>query len=104
MTKPVSNPNLCKAWALAWRRSQECFVILPLADLLRQNLREHFCVGTEESDWRLLGLGEREADLQVLQARLEAAMDEPLSGGDLLAKFSASPMRREAKTAELLVR
>jgi len=100
MTKPASIPNLSKAWALTWQRSRECFVILPLADLLRQNLRDHFCVGTEESDWRLLGLSEREGDLQVLQARLEAAMDEPMSGGDLLAKFSSSPVRREARIME----
>lgn len=71
--------------------------MLPLADLLRLNLRTYFGVGTEANDWLVLGMADDEETLRILRERLEEAMDEPIAGGDLLAQFSAVQLRYQAK-------
>ncbi len=71
--------------------------IRPLAEVLRENLQSYLRAESEGHDAIMLGLAEHEADLRALQARLEAAMDEPVPGGDPLARFSIGALRHQAK-------
>ena len=86
-----------QGWVLLWSHAEQAFSIRPLAAVLRENLQSYLRAESEGHDAIMLGLAEHEADLRALQARLEAAMDEPVPGGDPLARFSIGALRHQAK-------
>jgi hypothetical protein len=69
-----------KTWVVTWSRSQDCFHVETVDEMLQSNLEVFFHQNPYPSDWIVVGFADTIHEANEITVRLKKKMDDPSFG------------------------